>query len=746
MPRLAAPIALVAAALAAPAPAQLDAPITVARNAAGAYEVRDGVGLVATFAIPSIGAVGPRVAVDHEPLDWVRVGVVWDLGQPVAIDELAIPLNLALVPDFHWVQHLSPVPGSIAAQQVWRSPAVIAAQGARQLAIVPDLDFVGRAPGGPWFLDYDAPARRITLGMSDYAVPAHVLFQKVPGMRVGPGAVTLAFRLHVSDDGGRHGDPFGAVTKLLWDRYAEPLWQAGEPRGTALDRYALEGYGWLDRWPGRAWHEFHLNGQRVGGVQQILDLTWSPNWRPAPFPLRWEIWNQAWFSSLRSGLGMYRWGQSLGQPDLIDRAKAIKSLALSAPQRDGLFPSVFVVDMQGRSRGAPPLAADWEQGGWTGSDRTPFERGIGRDWYHLVDCSTTAAWMLRWFREVEQDPALLAYVGRYVDGVLELQQADGFFPTWVDPITLQPSALLDDSPATSLTAGLLLDWATLSGDDRAPRAALRALDAVLADPVPVGRWEDFETYWSDSDLGRLTNVGQRFARNGVFKQNTLCMFWTAEALLKAFRATRDARYLGAGRRVLDELSMWQQVWQPPFMPVPTLGGFGVMNADGEWNDARQSMFAELYLDYYLEFGEPELFQRGVTALRCAHTLHYGPSNPDLQPMWEQVYPFLGLADYGFANENHAHFGRSMPAGTGLVYFTIFDWGAGAAAEAASRILTRFGQVYVDRNRGHAFGIDAIDAQWTTGGIRLRSIAHPDIGVRTVRVVFEDGSDQRVIVR
>lgn len=36
--------------------------------------------------------------------------------------------------------------------------------------------------------------------------------------------------------------------------------------------------------------------------------------------------------------------------------------------------------------------------------------------------------------------------------------------------------------------------------------------------------------------------------------------------------------------------MTQASWQPPYMYVNVLGGFGVLNADGEWNDSRESLF------------------------------------------------------------------------------------------------------------------------------------------------------------
>ena len=64
------------------------------------------------------------------------------------------------------------------------------------------------------------------------------------------------------------------------------------------------------------------------------------------------------------------------------------------------------------------------------------------------------------------------------------------------------------------------------------------------------------------------------------------MFWTAEALLECYRLTSNKEYLDYGQRTLDELLMTQASWQPPYMYVNVLGGFGVLNADGEWNDSR----------------------------------------------------------------------------------------------------------------------------------------------------------------
>ena len=168
------------------------------------------------------------------------------------------------------------------------------------------------------------------------------------------------------------------------------------------------------------------------------------------------------------------------------------------------------------------------------------------------------------------------------------------------------------------------------------------------------------------------------------------MFWTAEALLECYRITNEKHYLELGQRTLDELLMTQASWQPPYMYVNVLGGFGVMNADGEWNDSRQSLFAELILQYGKLLNSTEYRERGFAALRASFVMMYAPENPQTKKQWEKVYPFFGADDYGFTMENYGHGGRTSPAGEGMGEFTIYDWGNGAAAEAYNRILDKFG--------------------------------------------------------
>ena len=194
----------------------------------------------------------------------------------------------------------------------------------------------------------------------------------------------------------------------------------------------------------------------------------------------------------------------------------------------------------------------------------------------------------------------------------------------------------------------------------------------------------------------------------MFKQNTFSPFWCAEAFLAAYRVTRETRYLALGRRCIDELSLFQQVWDPPFIAALCHGGFGVMNADGEWNDARQSLFAPLYLEYYRETGLAEYFERGVAALRASFAMIYCPENGQVKKQYELKHPFFGAESYGFTMENIAHGGPAPADGSAIGPFTIYTWGNGAALASAAKARDLFGDVFIDVDRRQAFGIDGCD--------------------------------------
>jgi hypothetical protein len=659
-------------------------------------------------AVDALGGLAADVRISEVEPGLFHVRLTFDLKSPAAQDDWKAVVRPAFAPDFYWAPHLTPTERNIIDQHAFRSPALIAASKDQVLALVPDLDVILRGTAVRWYMDLDAPANSLTVGMSASKVEPGLFFVRAPGAVHPAGRNEVGFYLFVSNSADDLRDPWRRPLAFLWKRWGGPLFSSGEPLRPDLEPYVRHTYRWaFETWAPAVWQEFAWGGKRLGAPVFIVNQTQSPNFRSPVNEREFRsVWNQAWFSSLRSASGLFRYARRTGDASLKGKALMTKELALAAPMTEGFFPAVIATDMErvsiegkeyNRSKG-------WETAFWGNSDRNPVSRPAGqprnrdirRAPYHILDMSWTALWMLIWHDELERDPRLVAYARTYADALLPLQDSEGYFPAWLDVATLHPLGVLDRSPETAVSGTFLLRLARATGESRYRAAALRAIDAVGRDIVPDGRWEDFETYWSSSSYGSGDLIGRKVVRNGMYKQCNFSIFWTAEALLDAWESTRKRSYLDLGRRVLDELLMTQASWQPPYMYVPVLGGFGVMNADGEWLDARQSLFAEVILRFGQALGVEEYRQRGLAALRASFVMMYCPENPGVKALWEKTHPFFGPADYGFTMENYAHGGATSPEGEGMGVFTIYDWGNGAAAEAWNRLLDRFGKPFLSR--------------------------------------------------
>lgn len=626
----------------------------------------------------------------------VHVVLKFRLRDSLHQDDWRIAVVPNFTPTFHWAPHLSPTNEHIIEQHVFRSPVLIASDEHQVITLIPDLDIMLQGTPVRWYLDMDTPSNQLVLGMSRSRVDDHVLFVKEPGAFYPVQEVEIGFYLMVHDNEAALKNPFRNPLEFLWSRWGHDLFKEGNPVDTELERYVEHTYNWaFNTWSKSVWQEFTLNGKKVGAPVFIVNVTQSPNY-PGEVNEREfrSIWNQAWFSSLRSASGLFRYARRTKNEALMKKALLTKELALSFPQTNGFFPGLIGTEMQeveidgqkyNRSKG-------WDTYYWGNSNRNPYTWNPAESPYHILDTSWTALLMLRWYDELEKDERLLDYAKTYAEALVEIQSARGFFPGWLDTATLKPLEHLNESSETSLSATFLLKLYELTREERYKRAALKAIDAVAQEIVPTGRWEDFETYWSCSRYGSDHLIGKKVERNNMFKQNNFSMFWTAEALFESYKATGDQNYLEMGQRTLDELLMTQASWQPPYMYVNVLGGFGVLNADAEWNDSRQSLFAELILQYGEQLGIPEYTERGFAALKASFVMMYSPENPVTREQWEKVYPFFGEEDYGFMMENYGHGGHTSPEGEGMGEFTIYDWGNGAASEAYNRILDKFGNI------------------------------------------------------
>lgn len=621
----------------------------------------------------------------------VKVHIRFDLKDTVKQDDWQVQIKPAFKPEFNWAPHLTPTVNNIIDQHVFRSPALIATDQQRGIVIIPDLDILSRSGKNRWYMDMDAENNILSLGMSVSKVSDHVLYERQPGAVYEGGIVEYGFYIIKYTEKQELANPFRLPLQFMWNKWGHD--RLVKLSSEDFEPYVKYTYNWaFNTWEKSVWQEFTLNGKKVGAPVFIVNTTQSPNY-PGEVNEREfrSIWNQAWFSSLRSASGLFRYARRTADRTLLEKANLTKELALSFPMKDGFFYGLIGTDMCevemdgkkcNRSKG-------WDHYFWGNSNRNPFTWDARQSPFHILDMSWTALLMLRWYEELEKDARLLAYAETYARALLGVQYENGYFPGWLDLEKLQPMEYLNDSPETSLSVTFLLKLYEMTGKEKYKIAALKGIEAVK-EAITEGRWEDFETYWSCCRIGTPQWVGKKVTRNNMYKQCNFSMFWTAEALLECYRITGCFDYLKLGQRVLDEMLMTQASWQPSYIYVNGLGGFGVMNTDGEWNDSRGSLFAEVILQYGKLLDIPEYKERGICALKTSFEMMYCPQNLKAKQQWEKVWPFFNEKDYGFTMENYGHGGRTSLTGEGMGEFTIYDWGNGAASEAFNRILDRYG--------------------------------------------------------
>jgi hypothetical protein len=240
-----------------------------------------------------------------------------------------------------------------------------------------------------------------------------------------------------------------------------------------------------------------------------------------------DMWMNAWFQDLRQALGMYQYGMSTNDTRLQQQALGSVALALEAPQQDGAFPSIFWLANDGSQNWA-------DDSGWAGLCR---EEGSGTPpvnctgFFHLYDNVWSSYWLLQWMKEQHIPPELVtrikAFVGRVAAFAASVQQKDslpvhslpvngvngggdlqGGMPAWFDPHTLAPRPEMRFNSETAAVAFFLAEAhgaglkPSTSGAPSYLAVAEAAMDFVEREILPSGRWFDFETFVSCSQVGR----------------------------------------------------------------------------------------------------------------------------------------------------------------------------------------------------------------------------------------------------
>jgi hypothetical protein len=221
--------------------------------------------------------------------------------------------------------------------------------------------------------------------------------------------------------------------------------------------------------------------------------------------------------------------------------------------------------------------------------------------------------------------------------------------------------------------------------------------------------------------------------------NNLAIQWAADHFLALYQLTGESRWLKHGEYSLGLLSLFQQVWDPPYYNVDLFGGFGVMNTDGEWNDGRQARFVPTYADYFLATGKREYLERAVAACRASFALM------DMEENHRNRINLINRPEgpgLGYSCENIFHGGPEDTQGG----WTGFNWGPGGGLGASAYLERKFGAVLLDGDLKVAIPIDGVRAEildWSDHHIAvevksaLADLPYPFKDSRTVQLRFRN---------
>ena len=640
-------------------------------------------------------------------------------------------------PRLVWTPNVCPEPGDVIGDHAWRSPVMIVHGDRVRAGLLPDLDVFGdqrhsevgltdwRYRGGEppaeppqikAFMDTrrrPAGGRQWLVGFADYECRPHVYYRLTGRPVELPAGHELRIGYEVVLSEGHCPQDIRDYARRLWSR--RPAGGLGDtlPQKHGFADYAAVSYrsvlatGDLPEF--KTPDGGPAAGFRTSSTRTARDIASSY----MKLPKR-SVWFSAWFNSFRTAFGMKAWAPRLGPlgAEVAEKAERIKSLLLSAPDAGG--------------RGLVPQIYDYEAREWWNA--VPRLCPAGRKGFDLTAGSHTAMWMLRWHRHMEADDRLLDRARRLGAFLVSVQDESGAFPGFVDSEG-RPLAALARSGQSGMASLMLCELCEQVPDARVLEAVERACRFYIEDLVPEGRFHDFEVFYSCSPKP----LDYYDDRTGQHAENNLCIAWIAETLLRAARLTGREEYLEWGRRVLDRLSLYQQVWNPTFLKVRAFGGFGCQNTDGEWNDMRQVQFAAPYMRAYEQTGLAEDFERGVAALRSGYANYCHPDHEDINPVHYDTYPD------GLMPENYAHGGNEAHA-----HRSGFDWGGGAIATMTALTGILYGDVFAHLGHGHAFGIDGCvvkEAAFEDGGASM-TVCERTGRDRELDIVFADEEARR----
>ena len=651
-------------------------------------------------------------------------------------------------PDFTWAIHLRPKEGLIMGDHVYRSPVIIYKKLDYAFAFIPDLDILGKNRPYRSFIDFNLKSRefngtpQLFYGFGDYKPVGHIFFKHKPMKRWKLRANSdLTFGYFIILFKGKPiKEILESVNTFLWQKYGSRLFKSSlEPQVIPYDKNAEEGFkAIIERH--KIWGDFNINGEKCGGFWQtswmgkkkskinfiqpeefsiedqikknmsqlvskesflsklIMSLSNSPfwikrfEWFTQTFPVikrNAEVWFNAWFNNMRSAYGFRYFGELWNNNDLKEKGERIFNTFLNIPRIRGISPSVIL----------PSSLGDAELSIIKG-----LQGFLYIDMYSIVDCSITLFWALKFSKDFNIKREKIKEISDDFFNLLkEIQLENGEIPAYIDFKEDNNTPIISDILKNSASSGaplmFMMEYYNQFKNNDVILVAEKIANYIISEIIPEDKWHDFEPFYSCTHLP--LDFYDDYTKKHVM--NCLCIYWCADGFKELFKITSKPQYLETGERILSILSLFQQIWNLPYISYNTFGGFASQNADAELSDARQALFVRLYMEYYLITGKIEYMERAIATLRASWAMQMLREYAEICPGNVLGVRTLDGVDRGIVVENYGHSGNDLR----VPGYWMADWGFGTSVSATAFSKKHFGDLFIDFKEKNVFGIDGI---------------------------------------
>ncbi len=631
----------------------------------------------------------------------------------------------------------TPAANQVIGDTAFHSPAVVLQDGGLFVAMVPDLDSINcdkilspdaRRTQNVGATIYDIPAEAdkfsmptaldlnitsgltakpvFSYGMMDFIVSHHMHYQRQndSSMVRALNSNTIAYGFDLLL-GAQEPSNLGyqKASRHLWQKYGEPLFQSRAHLALPFEEYVKLVYGVVSQpmppsvqapVPGFPDHgvflDFTMNNQPVCGMVAPLGVLGFGD----------ALWNFEFWNPVRDASGMYYWGQKLGMPDMTTRARNIINLALQAPRNDnGLFCLTYLA-----------TSRQWLRGCVSSGAHSLFSKN--NDTYDVPAMSKTAAHMIEYYKQCEQDSRIITYLTPYAGWLAAIIDANGRIPSYYTPAMVAN----DPFPINAQSAASMWFLAEMFSVTHTPAyltAAQKIAGYLTQNVVPQQLWMDLEPYFSDGQ-NPLTFTSD--PTQGLAVKGNLSTIWAAEGFASLYRATGASQYLTTGEQVVDYLSFSQACWHHQYVYTAfPFGGFTADNVDTATSlDARQCETVKSFLWYGQTLGRKDLLERGVAAARSGAVLINHPLH-----IANEIYAHPNLYGTGLGPENINHEGHNQSA-----IRSHPSWGECSAIFTglanADRLMNG---CYVDAGKPSGVGVNGL---WCTNVSWIGSVLHIDL--------------------